>query len=198
MPDVQIPEKQILRFHQREELKQEIDTIHDALNPQNPWKLNREGDVTEVKARVKRLDRQLQEQSPTELSGAQKDLLKKELQAIEEKILPGMPTKEEMRKNPAGMVGRHMRWERTHKKDILRWKNGMQMLEPDNADPDLSNLERIRPDGVMDRFRADAQINGVMSYGNIPQEKWDQTFQGKGPENTALKQVQRVEQAKRT
>lgn len=197
MPDVVIPEKQVLRYHQREELKQEIDTIDEALNPQNPWKLNREGDVTEVKNRAKRLSKQLQDQSPVELTGAQKDLLVKELKAIEDKILPGMPSKEEMRKNPAGMVGRHMRWERTHKKDLLRWKNGQQLLEPDNADPDLSNLERIRPDGTMDRLRTDAQIQGYMSYGNIPQEKWDQTFQGKGPENTAIKQAQRVEQTKR-
>jgi hypothetical protein len=102
-----------------------------------------------------------------------------------------MPTHEEMRKNPAGMVGKHMRWEKTHKKAILEWKNAQQMLEPDSNDPDLSNFERLRPSGEMDRFRGDAQINGLMSFGNIPQEFWDMVFKNKP--NSALEQVKKVE-----
>lgn len=197
MPEVVIPEKQLLRYHQREELKQELDTINEAINPSNPWKLQSQADITDVKSRYRRLTKQLNDQTPVELSGAQKDALRKELTALEEKILPGMPTKEEMRKNPAGMVGRHMRWEKANKKDILKWKNGMQMLEPDNSDPDVSNFERLRPEGAFDRLRTDAQIQGHMSYGHIPQENWDKAFEGKGPENTALKQVKKVENSEK-
>lgn len=189
--EVKVPEKPILRYHQREELKAEVEEIDNALSPENPFRHKSRTDVTEVFNRGKRLKKQLQDFSPPEVSGSVKDKLVKEARAIEERILPGMPTHEEMRKNPAGMVGRHMRWEKANKKAILRWKNLQQMIEPDSNDPDLSNFERLRPSGEMDMFRANAQINGYMSYGRVPQENWDQVFPSKP--NSALEQVKKVE-----
>lgn len=190
--EVKVPEKPILRYHQREELQQEIQDIDNALNPQNPFKMRTGTDVAEASSRMRRLKKQLVDYSPTEVDGRVKDKLAARAKAIEEEVLNGMPTQEEMRKNPAGMVGRHMRWEKKFKRKILEWKNIQQMLEPDSNDPDLSNFERLRPSGEMDRFRGDAQINGLMSYGNIPQEFWDLVFKGAKP-NSALEQVKKVE-----
>ncbi len=191
--EVQVPQKPILRFHQREEVKQEIEDIDNSLNPQNPFKMRGGADVAEASSRMRRLKKQLNDYSPPEVPGAVKDKLAKRAKEIEEQVTNGMPTHEEMRKNPAGMVGRHMRWEKANKKRILEWKNIQQILEPDSNDPDLSNFERLRPSGEMDRFRGDAQINGLMSFGNIPQEYWDRVFQGAKP-NSALEQVKKVEE----
>lgn len=187
---VQVPTQPLLRYHQREELKSELDAIDAQLNPGNDFRLRAQSDVTEVKSRARRLNKQLTEQSPAEVSGRLKDAISKEIQAIEDRVLPGMPTQEEMRKNPAGMVGKHMRWEKAFKKDLLRWKNLQIMREPENNDPDLANFERLRPSGVMDRLRTDAQISGAMNFRSVPQENWDQVFTP--PQNTALEQAKRV------
>lgn len=189
--EVTIPKKHVLRHHQREEIQQEISQIDEALSPSNPFKMRSGTDVVEAGNRGGRLKKQLSEYSPPQISGAAKDKLVKRLKEIEDKVLPGMPTQEEMRKNPAGMVGKHMRFEKAFKKEILEWKNGQVMLEPDSNDPDLANFERLRPSGEVDRFRGNAQINGHMSFGNIPQEVWDLIFQY--APNSALAQAKKVE-----
>lgn len=188
--EVKVPEKQILRFRQREELQQEIEDINTALNPDNTFKMRSGSDVAEASSRLRRLKKQLVEYGPAEVSGAVKDKLVKRSKEIEGDVLQGMPTAEEMRKNPAGMVGRHMRWEKANKKKILEWKNIQQLLEPDSNDPDLSNFERLRPSGEMDKFRGDAQINGHMTYSNIPDWAWKEIFKH-GPDS-ALEQAKRV------
>lgn len=185
--EVTVPKKQLLRMHQREESRGELDGMKEML-PQ----LKSTQDRSAVAQRIKRLEKSLIEQSPEPtLPGAAKDALAKQAKAIEEKVLPGMLSQEEMRKNPAGSVGHHMRWERAHKQDILAWKNIQLMLEPDSDDPDLANFERLRPVGAMDRMRVDAQIPGKMSYTNIPQDNWDAAFESKGPKNSALQQAKR-------
>lgn len=185
--EVTVPEKPLLRFHQREEMSAEIEQM-ESMMPQ----LKTPTDRGEVSKRLKRLKQSLETQSPQDLSGGAKDRLYQESKEIETALAQGMLTHEEMRKNPAGAVGYHMRWERMNKKKILRWKNIQQMLEPSSDDPDLSNFERLRPQGEANRFRTDAQITGHMSYGSIPQSNWDLAFQGKGPENSALQQAERV------
>lgn len=187
---VEVPTTPLLRHHQREELKSEVESIDYQLDPSNAFRLKAQADVTEVRNRARRLSKQLQDQSPHDISGQLKDALTRESKAIEDRVLPGMPTQEEMRKNPAGMVGRHMRWEKQHKQDILRWKNIQIMREPDSDDPDLANFERMRPSGTLDRLRTDAQIGGAMNFRSVPLENWNQVFQP--PMNTALEQTKRV------
>lgn len=189
--DVQVPSKPLLRYHQREELKAEIEDLNASLHPDNPFKHRSGPDVAEARSRARRLQKQLQEYSPPELTGAAKDKLAKRSKELEDRILSGMPTHEEMRKNPAGMVGRHMRHSAGTKKDILEWKNIQIMLDPTSNDPDLSNFERLRSQGQMDQFRTDAQITGHMSYGSIPEWVWERIFD-KTP-NSALEQVKKVE-----
>jgi hypothetical protein len=188
--DVTVPTKPLLRFHQREEIQAEVGDIEEGLNPSNPFKHRAGPDIAEARGRVRRLKGQLKDYSPPEVTGGQRDKLVKRIKELEDQILPGMPTHEEMRKNPAGMVGRHMRFEKANKKAILEWKNAQIMLDPTSNDPDLANFERLRPSGEVDRFRGDAQINGHMSYGNIPEWVWEKIFD-KVP-NSALEQVKKV------
>ena len=189
----EVPAKPLMTFNQREEDTNEIDNMRSMLP-----NLKSAQDRGAVAQRIKRLETSMNAQSPrTDLSGETKNRLYKEAQALQAKITEGMLTKEEMRKNDAGSVGHHMRWEKANKRKILKWKNIMRTLDPTSNDPDLSNFERFRPTGVTGRLRVDAQIPGVMAYGNVSQEQWDQAFEGKGPENTALKQAERVAKSKK-
>lgn len=188
---VTIPTKPLLRHHQREEINQEISDIDSSLSSDNPFRHRSGPDVAEARARSRRLKKQVADYSPPELTGGAKDKLSARIQYLEEKILQGMPTQEEMRKNPAGMVGKHMRWEKANKKHIIEWKNAQIMREPDSNDPDLANFERLRPSGEMDRLRTDAQIGGHMTFSNIPEEVWRKIFPN-GP-YSALEQAKKVQ-----
>jgi hypothetical protein len=189
--EVTIPKEPLLRYNQREELKAEVESLDLALHPMNPFRHKNSIDAQAASSRARILKKQLTENSPKELPGGAKDKIAKRCKEIEEKIVNGMPTQEEMRKNPAGMVDRWIKWEKAFKKEVLEWKNGQIMLEPDSSDKDLANFERLRPEGQMDRFRGDAQINGHMSYGNIPEWVWERIFQS--TPNSALEQVKKVE-----
>ena len=126
--DVTVPEKPLLRYRQREEIQAEVEDIEGSLNPSNPFKHRSGPDIIEARNRARRLKEQMKNYGPPVLTGGAKDKIAKRAKELEEKILNGMPSHEEMRKNPAGMVGRHMRHERTFKKDILEWKNIQIML----------------------------------------------------------------------
>ena len=181
----------LLKSEQILDLKEEQTQIDAALAPTNPFR-NKISKPQLMHQRRKAIDKQLEDFAPAPLEGQEKDKLanlEKELRAA---WTNNMPTEEEMRKNPAGMVDRHRKWEKLNKKIIGQWKNVRRQLEPDSDDPDLANIERYRPSGVMDRLVAGAQISGAMNYRAIPQENWDQAFEGKKPENTALEQAKRV------
>ena len=191
--EVVIPKEPLLRHHQREEMKEEIAHIDNSLHPSNQFRIKNTSDSAAAASRGRGLKKQLDQYSPpSDLPGSVKDKIAKRAKQLEEKILVGMPTQEEMRKNPAGMVDRHIKWEKENKAHILEWKNAQILLQPDSSDQDLANFERLRPAGEMDQFRAGAQITGHMGYYNVPQELWDMVFKGKGPDS-ALAQVQRVE-----
>jgi hypothetical protein len=186
----------LLKHHQIEELQAEKEGLQEAVSPSNPYKKN----IAQPKlmhSRLKQIETTLEKYAPEELPGHEKDVLAKRELELREKWTQGMPTEEEMRKNPAGMVDRHRKWEKVNKSAILEWKNVRRQLEAGSDDPDLSNIERYRPTGHMDRMRTDAQIPGMMTYHKIPEEVWDMAFEGKKPENTALAQVERVHEEKR-
>lgn len=181
----------LLNKEQIDDLKDEKGQLEQAISPSNPYR-SKISKPQLMHQRLKAIDKQLDTYAPEPLQGHEKDKLAKLEQELRESFVQGMPTEEEMRKNPAGMVARHMKWEKINKKNIKTWKNVVRQLEPDSDDPDLASIERFRPAGVMDRLVAGAQISGAMNYRNIPQENWDMAFEGKGPENTALEQAKRV------
>ena len=181
----------LLKAEQIQDLHEEKDQIDAALAPTNPFR-SKISKPQLMHQRRKAIDRQLEDYAPEKLDGMEKDKLanlEKELRAA---WTTNMPTEEEMRKNPPGMVDRHRKWEKLNKKIIGQWKNVRRQLEPDSDDKDLANIERYRPSGVLDRLVAGAQISGAMNYRNVPQENWDTAFGDKKPENTALEQAKRV------
>lgn len=181
----------LLKQPQIQELQEEKEQITQTLSPSNPFR-NKISKPNLLAARARAIDKTLEEYAPEPLTGSEKDLLMKKEQQLREQWLQGMPTEEEMRKNPAGMADYHRKWEKHNKPAILQWKNVRRQQEPDSDDPDLANIERYRPSGIMDRTIVNAQISGAMNYRSVPTEKWDQAFEGKKPTNTALEQAKKV------
>ena len=102
-------------------------------------------DKATVARQIRRLDHQLETQTPKEAIGPEIDTLVQEEKELREAFTEGMPTAEEMRKCPPGAVGKNMAWEKRNKGTILKWKNVMLRLNVGNDDPDLCNIERFRP-----------------------------------------------------
>lgn len=170
----------LLRYHQREQLQGEIKQAEGMLSQA---KMEDRGTIL---ANINRTKRQLEAQSPSPLSAKEKDTLHSLEKKLRTRFTNHMPTEEVMRKNPAGAVDWHQKWEKINKPLIRMWKNAVIQLNPDSQDRDLTNIERYRPSGQLDRMRTDAQISGVMSYHNIPDEQWP--FDP--PQNTAVAQNQ--------
>ena len=102
-------------------------------------------DKPAVRKQIKRVEHTLETQSPPVLLGPALDKevrLEKELRG---EIVPNMLSQEEMRKAPAGSVGRFMAFEKKYKEKILRWKNCQRTIHRGSDDPDIANLERYRP-----------------------------------------------------
>lgn len=188
------PAGNLLRPAQMAEQQHEIKVAEAQLSNPNIQ------DKGAVRTRIRTLKQQFEQQAPREISdGKVKDALAKEGETLLEQITTGMLSQEEMRKNPAGSVDKHLRWERANKAKILRWKKIQCMLNADGSNPgtwdrDAANLERHRPAGAQDRFRTDAQISGKMSYGRVPEENWSGVFGSVNPPNSALEQAKRVSQ----
>lgn len=176
----------LLRYNQREQIQGEISQAEDML------KSAKTDDANIIRSNMHKAKRMLEAGSPEPLTAKEKDTLSALEKKLAARIRVNMPTDEAMRKNPVGAVDHSVRWEKANKPLIRMWKNVRIQLNPDSSERDLANVERLRPSGQMDRMRLDAQIPGIMSYGNIPEELWPFL----PPTNTALEQVKRAYETK--
>ena len=74
---------------------------------------------------IRKLDKQVEQQSPRTLTPEETNILAAKKQELETEIVVGMPSQEEMRRNPPGTVHRHMQWEKANKKKLALLKNGL-------------------------------------------------------------------------
>jgi len=147
-----------------------------------------------INAHIRRIDKELAEKAPPDLTPEERDQKAKECQMIEERLLPSMPSDEEMRRNPAGATGKHMRWEKLAKAkdrfpegEIFRWKDNQLALHKGDNDPDVANFERLRPLHNHASMLG-AQISGQQYFGTNPSQAfldgYDRTFgNGNGQPN---------------
>lgn len=143
-------------------------------------------------AAVRKHDKMIEAQSPEPLTGAEKDLLTRRKTELEASIREGMPTREEMWRAPMGAPYAHLKWEKAKKRDILEWKNVNIQLEPDSDDPNLSNVERLRPEkGVRayHGFEPDGVMPGHLAMSPTAKANWPL---GEPTADTALKQAARA------
>ena len=108
-------------------------------------------------------------QSPPGTAARQRDKLLQVVRDCEADIREGMPTGEEMRRNPPGVADRHRKWDRAKKVNVLRWKTARQLLDPQNDDKDYLNVETLRRPGLTQNLDVNAQIPGVFALS--PQAK---------------------------
>ena len=170
-----------LRQSQVEEIENERNVIEKTLEERS-----RIEDRGNLMGHIKRIDKQLEVQAPPDLTGEERDKAVRENAEIEARLVPLMPSDEEMRRNPAGVVGRHMKYDKASKDtthfdegDIFRWKDNQLALNKGDMDPDVANFERLRPLHNMGSMQG-AQIPGQQYHGTNPSQAYleghDRTF----------------------
>lgn len=101
-------------------------------------------DKSTIKKQIDRIDREIELREPPKISGTRKDELAKEARAIEEQVIQGMPTREEMNhpaKHP-GAVRKHLGWLKRNNHLIERYRRIQRLINPE--EPDM--IENLRKD----------------------------------------------------
>ena len=100
-------------------------------------------DTAQVKRNIEKDKATLEAAMPEKFSsGAEKDKQYSRAKELAEKIKEGMPTSNEMRTCPPGMINRHLKLDRENRERIDEWKNIMRRLDP--SDPNVANVENLR------------------------------------------------------
>lgn len=158
----------LLRPHQREEMQSEKSALENKLK--NPYIQ----DKGAVGSQLRKLNKQLETQTPVPYKSDEIDAKVKREKELREDLLNGMPSQEEMRKAPPGAIGKHMTWEKSKKAKLMEWKETQLRLNPESDDPDIANFERYRPT-TSSLNMANAQIPGVQYY--LPTEAYKQGYE---------------------
>lgn len=166
------------RAIERQDRETELDGIRRQLG-EDVWV--QAGLTAAAKARLQKRKRWVEKDltahsPPTDLSSETRDALYRRECEVAEQIRQGMPTTEQMRRNPPGAVGMNQRWERAHKDKVLEWKNLRLLNNPDSDDKDLANVDILRssqllPDGSS-TFMPAAQIPGLFAMTPAAKANW--------------------------
>jgi len=143
--------RHLLRPSQIQEANEEIAHLEGMLNAP-PHIAGRISDRGGMVRRLRTLKRETEEQSPKPYAERERDAALREFDALGEAIKEGMPSSEEMRRNPPGAVGRNIAWQKRTKKAVARFKHiAMRLLAGGDVPAhlrhagDIANVERLRP-----------------------------------------------------
>lgn len=138
---IDIPKSSLyLSQHQVEDYKDDINAIETSLRDPRA----RLDDRPAVVRQLHNIKRDLETQEPPDTTGEQRDAVAREEGELRSKISGSLLSAEEMRKCPPGAIGHELAL-KALKPDILRWKNLRRIQNKGNADPDISNVELLRP-----------------------------------------------------
>lgn len=162
--------KNLMRPTQVEEMKSEISRLEGSLNAP-PHISSQIQDPGEMRRQLKNLKSDLEKQAPKPY-GDRVDDARARSEFLKQEILKGMPTDPEMRRNPAGAVDKHRKWEQRNKGNILEWKNiqlnlhaGGDLDELADAS-DVANFEKYRPlEATHELNMHNEQIPGKVQHG---------------------------------
>ena len=185
---------------QRENLSREVNAMDRAQKDPVSW-----SKIKDKPAFIERLDRtrkQLEILTPPTVDAPLKDKLRKRLSTLEEALVngreglvPPMPTVEQEQKVPAGTVGQGIIHDKFWKRHTLdeegniapvpqggrgakfEWKDLRRIVYKDIEvdDPDVANLERIRPTGRTSPL-ADQVLPLTYGFSRAAKEKYDEAF----------------------
>ena len=184
-----------LRYHQVQEYTQEKDRLEGiATGPAWVTGANR----GKAAQQARQLNKMVDAQITKPVQGEKKDQIAQLADEVMEGVIrPALVPREDMRRNPAGSVGRFMRVENAKpiKQAVQQWKRAQLVLEPGNEDPDLANVERFRPERIHDTggvatFMPGAQIPGNFAMTAKAKENWPL---GEPTVETPLKTAQKRE-----
>ncbi|MDP2941987.1 MAG: hypothetical protein Q8O36_00515 [Candidatus Omnitrophota bacterium] len=140
--------KQILSPSEREGLEEEKRELEVALKDAESGEYGKgtsaSVDTAALKRQIARIEQALDDGKAPKVSDRTRDELVKEAEELKERIIQGMPTKYEM-DHPAmcpGAVRKHLNWDKRTQKDKARYKQIMNILEPE--DPTAADLEKFR------------------------------------------------------
>jgi hypothetical protein len=154
---------ELLRPHQVSDLREEIGALEGMLNAA-PHVRAQITDRGSMRRRADRLKRDLDKLTPRAFGPDEKDAAIREFESLSNAIRVGMPSSEEMRRNPPGAVGKQMAWDKRNKRTVSRYKHlALRLLAggdvPDHMKHagDVANVELLRPLTT----RRDLDMNGA-------------------------------------
>lgn len=134
--------KPYLRYDQRELLKHQIRSNQADLD--DPTRQVQK--PADVAARIRRMRKQLEEDTPPKLTGPALDAAVKERDEIVEEVRKDLIPWDVLHRNPPGTVDRLQKVERKHQRRVLRYRHLQQMIEgPDCDSSELTSIEPHRP-----------------------------------------------------
>ena len=170
--------RQYLTLQQEQELQSDVTSLERQL--QDPY-IREKGKVRQMIGRVKS---DLESQTPPDLQGPKLDAAVKRAKELEGEIVVGMPSFEEMRRCPPGTLGQHSSWEMANKQKIILWKNLMRTIHHGDSNPDLANVERLRP--RVNQRNLDGAVVPVQTSYHFPSKQYQENYEeifGGGPED---------------
>lgn len=165
--------KPLLRPAQAEEWREQASSLRQLLSAP-PHIANRIEDRGQLTKNLRALEKDLNSQEPKPYETGDLDAAVQRADDLKTEIVQGMPTQQEMRRNPAGAVDKHRRWEKRNKPKIAEWKNiQLRMHQTGDGDlpdaTDVANFERYRPSGGSQELNMDnEQIQGRIQHGPRP------------------------------
>jgi hypothetical protein len=166
--------KNLLRPRQVQESREELSRIEGMLNAPSHVR-SKISDPRAMAARAHRLKDELDKFTPKAFSPTEKDVAVRAFNRLRDEIAVGMPSSEEMRRNPPGAVQKHQSWERRNKTKVLEWKNiGLRLQASGDLDDALGdaaiNVELLRNHSTNRDLSMDgAQIPKATDYHFPPQ-----------------------------
>lgn len=163
----------LLRPAQAQEWREQAEGLRQLLSAP-PHIANRIEDRGQLTKNLRALERDLRSQEPKPYGPDELDSAVQRSRQLKDEMVEGMPTQAEMRRNPAGAVDKHRRWERRNKKKLAEWKNiGLRLHQTGDVDlpdaTDVVNFERYRPVGGSTELNMDnEQIQGRIQHGPTP------------------------------
>lgn len=139
-PQTVFDTKPLLRPDQVQSAKDEIKSLEAKLQNKHIE------DKGEVARQLRRARKDFETQLPQPpVNGDEEGRMVKRAKQLLSEVTVGMPSQEEMRKNPPGSVDKHREWEKRNKPRIMEWKHIMLRLTAGSGDRDAANLEKHRP-----------------------------------------------------
>ena len=171
-----------LRLHQVQEYQGELTQLAGQAEGRDLDGVKRDflaGAKGAARRRIQQIEKVLADQTAKKVTGERANQIHADVkETLETVIRPAMLPRSALRRNPPGAVGHLLRTEfnPAFKDAVLAVKRGLRALDPDNADPDFTNMERFRPEGLnpdgTSTFMADAQIPGAFAMTPAAKANW--------------------------